>query len=284
MGWCGGSNKSSKKKPKFNWEPKSTKKSSGTIRKPKDYRNVLHDFNRMKTPVEEYQTCAAIFGSGTVKNFGWTESVEGVHFGSRSGFSGSDRRNKYSKTHTEVDGLYCSYYGEDCVTIDPLGHAEITNAQFKGRADQGSDGSKPGQDKCFQVDSGRLELKDSLIENAVRGVRAKANSIVVLDNVDFVDCKEAVKGDGLNNPRPADPFYNGKAGTCLILIKNCTFYDCDTNAYAADGCEIYFAEGNQSYGKGKRRESGGNIIKGSDAEQKFWDAVDKMKKSSKNEW
>ena len=284
MGWCGGSNKSSSKKPRYSWEPKKTTKARGTIRKPKNYMNVLHDFNRMKTPVKEYQTCAAIFGSGTVKNFGWTESVEGVHFGSRSGFSGSDRRKAYSKTRTVVDGLYCPYYGEDCVTIDPLATAEITNGQFKGRADAGSDGSQPGQDKCFQVDGGRLELRESLIDRAVRGVRAKANSIVVLDGVEFVDCKEAIKGDGKTNPRPDDPFYNGKAGKCLILVKNCTFYDCSTNAYADEGCEIYFGSGNKTYGKGKRTEAGGKIFKGADIDFKFWEAVDQMKKSSKNEW
>ena len=284
MGWCGGSNKSKKNKPRYSWEPKKITNARGTIRKPKDYENALHDFNRMKSPVSEYQTCAAIFGTGTVKNFGWTESVEGVHFGSREGFSAADRRKKYSKTQTEVDGLYCPYYGEDCVTIDPLATVQITNSQFKGRADKGRDGNKPGQDKCFQVDGGRLKLRDSLIDRAVRGVRAKANSIVILDGVEFVDCGEAIKGDGLANPRPVRPFYNGKAGKCLILVKNCTFYDCGTNAYAAEGCEIYFGSGNKTYGKGKRREAGGKIFKGDGVESKFWEAVVKMKRSSNSEW
>lgn len=284
FGWCGGSSNSSPDKPRFSWEPSSKKLASGTFRKTKDYNNVLYDFNRMKTPVIEYQTCAAIFDNGDVKDFGWTESVEGVHFGSRKNFTGPDRRKSYRKTKTRVDGLFCSNYGEDCVTVDPLATAIIKRAQFKGRADKGSDGSKPGQDKCFQVDSGRLELSDSLIDRAVRGVRAKANSIVVLDGVNFVDCKEAIKGDGLANPRKDNPFFNGKAGKCLILVKNCTFYDCNTNAYASDDCEIYFAQGNKSYGTGKRIEKGGRIIKGSDAEDKFWDAVKKLKANSKNKW
>lgn len=284
MGLCGGSNKKTPNKPRFSWEPSSTKKSSGTVRSCKDYKNVLHDFNRMKSTVKEYQTCAGMFKSGNLKDFGWTDSVEGVHFGSRTNFSGRDRRSKYTKTKTKVDGLYCSNYGEDCVTIDPLATAQITNAQFKGRSDKGKDGSKPGQDKCFQVDSGRLELSDSLIDRAVRGVRAKANSIVILSNIDFVDCVEAVKGDGLANPRSRDEFFNGKAGKCLILIKNCRFYDCSYNAVALEGCEIYFGYGNKTYGKGKRKEDGGKIIKGPDVEAQFWDAVEKLQRDSKNEW
>lgn len=284
FGLCGGSNKKSGKKPKFDWVPTKTISARGTYRTLKNYKRVLHDFNRMKVPVKEYQTCAAIFGSGTVKGFCWSDSVEGVHFGSRSGFSGKDRRLKYSKTDTIASEFFCSDYGEDCICVDPLAKVILSNSQFKGRADNGSDGTKPGQDKCFQVDGGRLELRDSLIDRAVRGVRAKANSIVVLDGVDFVDCKEAIKGDGKDNPRSADPFYNGKAGKCLILVKNCTFYDCNTNAYADEGCEIYFGAGNKTYGTGKRQEAGGKIIKGPDADTKFWEAVEKMKKSSKNKW
>lgn len=292
MGLCdflgGGNNTPSK--PKYNWKPKSTKTSKGTFTKEQDYKNVMHDFKRMPSKVKEYQTPAAMFNSGTVKNFGYRGSEEGVHVGSRSKFNGTERRRIYKKTTVTFDGVYCDFYGEDCFTVDPLGKAIIRKGQFKGRYDRGSDGNKPGQDKCIQCDGGRLEVKANskgsvLFDNCVQAIRAKANSIVIIDGANFVDSKNCIRGDGDANPTSIRSFFNGRKGKCLILIKNCSFWDCQYLARAGNNCSIYWGKGNNFYGKTKgRKKDGGSIISGDNVESKFWDEVNKMQKKSSNEW
>ena len=199
-------------------------KPRGTLRKLKDYGGVIHDFDRMPSKVEEYGTPAAIFSeSGTVSNLFWRGSEEGVHVGSRTKFSGRERRKPYKRIHVEFEGLYCDEFGEDGFTIDTLGKATIRRCGFRGRSDKGANGDRPGEDKFGQIDGGWLVLDgdpvdERVFERCVRALRGKANSVLDIRRADFTRCREAIKGDGDDNPKKGNPFFNGRAGPCLVWI------------------------------------------------------------------
>ncbi|MEM7015620.1 MAG: hypothetical protein AAF585_29525 [Verrucomicrobiota bacterium] len=290
-------------RPKYSWKPKSTKKAKTqtlfTSKAAKDYKNVMYDFGRApRKPkkVKEYQQPAAMFTkSCKIKNLGYRNSEEGIHVGSNPVFDGKARRQAYKNVTVEFDGLYCDYYGEDAFIVDPLGKAVVRKAQWKGRADSaGSDHS--GGDKCIQVDGGRLELRgkrrgDVLIENAVRAVRGKANSIIIIDSGDFVKCKTCVKGDGMRNPPSKSAiFFNGKPGKCLILIRNCRFWDCKTLVDIDKDCIVYWEKsnkvmsGDKSKSKMFKKRTGGKLVEGSALNDKFKAEWKKMKARKSNAW
>ncbi|MEM7013227.1 MAG: hypothetical protein AAF585_17280 [Verrucomicrobiota bacterium] len=278
--------------PEYDWKPRETRKKHQPILTAlRDYNSVMYDFARMPSKVKEYQLPAGMFTeSGKVKNLGYRNSEEGIHVGSRKNFTDADRRAKYSRITVEFDGLYCDYYGEDAFTVDPLAKAIIRKGQWKGRRSSGSD-RNPGNDKCFQVDGGRLELRAKykgaiIIENAKHAVRGKANSIIIVDGVDFVDCERCVVGDGKRNPPSKSArYFNGAPGRCLILVKNCRFWNCKTLVQADENCYIYWSGSNQVIGRrGSIKDEGGTIKRGADLTERFYEEVEKLYRQDSNEW
>lgn len=296
-------------RPKYSWKPKSTKKDKKltlmTGKAVKDYKNVMYDFGRApRKPkkVKEYQQPAGIFTKNCkIKNLGYRNSEEGIHIGSNPVFNGKARRSPYKNVTVEFDGLYCDHYGEDAFIVDPLGKAVVRKAQWKGRS--GSAGpDHSGGDKCIQIDGGRLELRgrkkgDILFERAVRAVRGKANSIVILDNVDFVKCESCIKGDGMRNPpigrhsnRKSEIFFNGKPGKCVILIRNCRFWDCKTLVDIDKDCVVFWEKNNKVMSGDKTKKkmfkirTGGKLVEGSALNAKFKKEWQKMKARKSNHW
>lgn len=280
--------------PEYDWKPKSTRKSQIdlTLTERKDYGSVMYDFGRTSNKVVEYQKPTAMFSQdGKVKNLGYRNSEEGVHVGSRKNFTANDRRQPYRRVTVEFDGIYCDYFGEDAFTVDPLGKAIIRKGQWRGCASSGGSSRKPGNDKCFQVDGGRLELKAKstgaiVIENAARAVRGKANSIIIIDGVDFVGCETCIMGDGKRNPPGKNwRYFNGNPGKCLILVKNCRFWNCPVLAEADDDCVIFWENNNRVFGiKGQLKDTGGTIKKGDNLSAAFEEEIEKLYKRSSNEW
>ncbi|MFT5466732.1 MAG: hypothetical protein ACI8UO_001832 [Verrucomicrobiales bacterium] len=279
-------------KPKYNWKPEKKKDASGTFRELKDYRRTMYDFKRMPRTVKEYGRMAAMFSErGEVRNFGYRGSEEGIHVSSRPNFTGKDRRSTYKPIKVKFDGIYSDHFGEDAFVVDPLARAIIYKGQWKGRKGGGKD--KPGTDKVLEVQGGVLEMRGKttiknpiVIENAVRAVRGKANSMIVIRNVDFVNCKTAIKGDGERNPDNGNPLYfNGKPGPCLIYVTHCRFWDCDNVAIAGKNCWIYFdKDSNKISGGGRLRQDGGKIVQEADPHPKFHKAAHKMRRRSSNKW
>lgn len=277
--------------PEYSWKPKKTRDGEGTLRELKDYDDVMYDFKRMPKKVEEYGKCAAIFSKrGKVKNFGYRGSEEGIHVGSRTNFTGSDRRKKHEPVWVEFDGIYSDFYGEDAFVIDPLGRAQVFEGQWRGRRGKKSD--EPGGDKCFEVNGGVLELRGKkqgsiLIDRAKRAVRGKTNSILLIKNVDFVECHTAIMGDGKLNPSNGnETYFNGRPNKCVIYVRDCRFWDCDELAYADRDCTIIWDISNRVMsGDGKMvKRSGGKIIKGEGLYDHFIEEAQNMRRRSVNEW
>lgn len=277
--------------PEYNWKPKKTRTADGTFRELKDYDEVMYDFKRMPKKVEEYGKCAAIFSkSGKVRDFGYRNSEEGVHVGSRTKFTGADRRKEHEYIRVEFHGIYCDYYGEDAFVVDPLGRAIVYEGQWKGRRQNKND--EPGGDKCLEVNGGILELRGRkkgavLIDSAKRAVRGKTNSILLLRDVDFVNCTTAIMGDGRRNPLNGnDTYFNGRPNKCVIYVRDCRFWDCDQLAYADRDCIIVWDVSNRVMsGKSEMiRRSGGKIIEGEGLYDHFIEEAEKMRRRSVNEW
>jgi hypothetical protein len=280
-------------RPKYNWKPKKTRKGEGTFTDVKNYEGVMYDFKRMPKKVEEYGKMAAIFSkSGKVRDFGYRGSEEGIHVSSRTKFSGEDRRSTYKYINVEFDGVYCDYYGEDAFVVDPLARARIYKGQWKGR--RGNKKDEPGSDKCIEVHGGILEMRGKkqgsiLIENAMRAVRGKTNSIMLIKNVDFVGCRTAIFGDGRRNPDNDNPnYFNGRPGNCVIYVRDCRFWDCDQLAFADRDCVIYWDNESNRVMSGEESEliqrSGGRIVKGSGLYDHFIEQGQKLRRQPTNEW
>jgi len=237
------SRSSKKDSPEFKKVKLPVKKYKKTIKVysgPSDYSGFEYQFSTIKSIVKEYTApCLHVFKNAEIRNFTWKGSMEGVHVGSRP-FSASDMRKKHLVVVGRFYNLSCDDVGEDAFSVQPNAVAKVYNSQFKANYDsrKKTNSKLRGQDKIVQVDGGEFHGDNILFINAVRAVRGKANSTIVLKNCKFVDCNTCVKGDGLDNPRSSNPFYKGKRGPCKIIIENCEAWNCKLFAYAEDGCAI----------------------------------------------
>lgn len=290
----GSNNKAVHIHPKYNWDPYRIEDSNGienvTLTEAKDYENTMYDFNRMPERISRYGKPAGRFKSGTVKNLGFRRSEQGIYVGSVENPNPITRREPHTKSKVIFDGIYSDSYGSSALTVDALASTAVLQGQFMGRYGGGRGGAYPGESVCMQVDGGRLELQtkeqaEIIIQNATTALSVKANSIVICQDVDFVNCRTAIIGDGLDNPHKQSPFFNGDAGACIIYVKDCRFWNCTNSIVAQDNCTVYVEYNNEVFGKKNNViKKGGNIILGKTLLHKFLDHVDKLRNSELNYW
>ncbi len=211
-------------------------------KKSHDYLRKEHILGVMPTEVEEYGKPALHVRADLVKikNFYWSGSMEGLHVGSEP-FTGRGMRNTHEPIRVTLDRIFCRDVGEDAISIQPRARVTLKNSEIRGNwmRDFEFSGNKPGLDKLMQIDGATVTIENCIFRNGFTGLRAKANSRIILRNCHFVDCKTAISGDGLDNPRSGNTYDNGHAGLCHIKVENCTFYRCFTLFHAFKGCEIH---------------------------------------------
>jgi hypothetical protein len=205
-----------------------------------DFKSKEHVFGKMPKRVEEYGKPALHVRSDktTVRNFSWRGSMEGVHVGSQP-FSPDGMRQRHLPIRVTLEKLFCDDIGEDCVSIQPRAKVTIRDSQFRGNRDRtkGS-GEAPGHDKIIQVDGAEVLIENCDFFNGVTPIRGKANSVIRVKNCRFVQCATCVSGDGLDNPRPENPYDFGRAGPCHIIVEDCICWNCGEVARAFPGCTI----------------------------------------------
>jgi hypothetical protein len=275
--------------PRFRWVPEEVIKSkfisNVVLTDDKDYHNLMFDFERNDPEALEYDMPAGVFRKGTVQNVGFRRS-RGIYVGGVEILEEEERRKPQPKTRVIIDGLYSDCFRAPGVLVDSLASAFIKSLQLKGIGEFRTSGWGSGF-ICIQVDGGRLEL-DTLqeysivIQHADTAICAKANSIIVCNNVDFVNCLYAISADGLANPRQGSEYFNGAKGDSIVLVRNCRFWNCNTAVCAMEGATVYFERNNAFYGgKGRLVKEGGYIKKGDNLTNTFLDHINKIRLSSK---
>ena len=232
-----------------------------------DYAGKIYILGKMPRVVKEYGKPAlhAFTDGTTVRNFAWRGSMESLHVGSRP-FNGKDMRKRHHPIKVTLDRLFCDDIGEDGVSIQPRATVILKRSQFRGNFGLvDGEGENPGQDKIVQIDGATVTIENCDFFNALSPIRAKANSIVIVRNCNFVHCGTCVSGDGLKNPnhKPEmglSAYDNGKPGPARIIVEDCEFWNCGEIARAFPGCTIEVKNVKLHSTWRKARESGGTVI------------------------
>lgn len=205
-----------------------------------DFAGKIHVMGKVPALVVEYGTPSlqVMVKGVSIHNFAWRGSMESLHVGSQP-FTPKGMRQRHSALQVTLDNLFCDDVGEDCVSIQPRAKVTIKRSQFQGRYKLSKGTSDAaGMDKLIQIDGAKVTMENCDFFNGVRAVRGKANSTITLRSCRFVRCETAITGDGDFNPRPSDPYDNGRPGMCRIVAEDCTFWDCDAVAKAYPNCTI----------------------------------------------
>lgn len=205
-----------------------------------DFAGKIYVMGRIPAVVVEYgiPSLQVTAKRASISNFAWRGSMESLHVGSQP-FTPQGMRQRHAALQVTLKNLFCDDVGEDCVSIQPRSCVTIRNSQFEGKFQltEGTSDS-PGHDKLIQIDGAQVTMEHCDFFHGVRVVRGKANSTITLRHCRFVHCHTCVIGDGDWNPRPANPYDNGRPGPCRILVEDCEFWDCEEVARAFPNCTI----------------------------------------------
>jgi hypothetical protein len=206
-----------------------------------DYAGKIYRMGNIPKWVVEYgiPSLQAKADKITVRNFYWQGSMEGVHVGSQP-FNSKGMRQAHQPISVVFENLYCRDIGEDCLSFQPRSQVILRNSEFQGNLyiKPKGEGNLPGMDKIIQIDGAKVLIENCTFRNGFTAIRGKANSVITVRNCNFIDCRNAVSGDGNPNPRPGQEYDNGSAGVCQIKVENCRFWHCHTLFTASQNCEI----------------------------------------------